>query len=92
MLVLLVAWGSALHRAWVAAASHCLSPSEPVTLGLALCVLGRLPGARSAQDCATSPFSWNSRSKNKTNALFTPQLFPASFFRFAPMALFSQEL
>lgn len=29
-----------------------------------------------------SPFSWNSRSKNETNSLFPPQLFPASFSRF----------
>lgn len=35
--------------------------------------------ARSVLDGATSPLSWNSRSKNKIDSLFTPQLFPASF-------------
>lgn len=43
-----------------------------------MCWAGR---ARSAQDSATSPLSWNSRSKNKTDPVFTPQLFPGSFFR-----------
>ena len=56
-------------------------PREPVTLPWAHCVLGGLPRAPSAQACATSPLSWNSRHKNKTDSLSTPQLFPASFFR-----------
>lgn len=45
------------------------------------CVLGGLPRTPCAQACAMSPLSWNSRRKNETDSLFTPQLFPASFFR-----------
>lgn len=65
--VLLTVMALSLGPAWLLA-SIVFSPKEPMMLSQAHCVLGGLPGACSTQGCATSPLSWNSRSKSHTSS------------------------